>query len=202
MNRFLHTHRRRVVAASAASIAGVGLLLTGVASAASPGPTTNSGPTTSSGPTTNSGPTTSSTPSGAAAPSTTGGQAAGQVAGALKEIRTQLKAGVTHGDVTVTTKKGSKTVNFERGTVQLATATSFEVTDASGTTQTWVVGPKMKVRERGQRKAGASPSSSAAVVNGESVIVVGAQTGSTSTARLVVVLPATKRGTKTQGTTT
>jgi hypothetical protein len=202
MNHFLQTHRRHVIAGSAAGIAAVGLLCTGVASAASSGLSTNAAPTTNSGPTTArpataAGPATGAAPSGPASSSA----AAGQRADAMKEIRAQLKAGVTHGTVTVTTKKGAKTVVFERGTVQAATATGFEVTDASGT-QSWVVGPKMKVRERGQHKAGASPTSSASVVNGESVIVVGVPTGSTSTARLVVVLPATKHGTSKHGAST
>jgi hypothetical protein len=181
MNHLLHT-RRRVVAAGAAGMAGMGLLFTGVANAAS------------------SGPSTTSAPSSVTAPSA-GGQAAAHAAGALKEIRQQLKAGATHGTVTVTTKKGSKSVTFERGTVREATTSGFTVAEPDGTTQTWVDGPKMKIRERGQNKAGESPTSPAIVSNGENVIVVGVDTGSTSKARLVIVVPATKRGAGTQGAT-
>lgn len=180
MNRF--GPRRKTLALVVAGIAGTGLLATGVASAA-----TSASPSPASSSSTADITTVSLSGDG----STATPAAAGKLAAALKEIRQELKGGTVSGEVTVDTKKGPQTIEFQRGVVAQSSTASFTVTDSTGATDTWAVGPKMKVRERGARKqvaAGASPTS-ATVTNGETVIVVGLKTDAASTARLVVVLP-------------
>jgi hypothetical protein len=176
MNRFLPHTRRRVLTLGAGCVACTALLA-GVASAASNGPSST--------------PSANSTPS--AGGSANGPVATGKLAQAVKEILQQVRAGATHGEVTVDTKKGVQTIDFERGTVSQATPTGFQVTEPGGATGSWVVAAKTKVRERGQgRKAaagGASPTSSATISDGENVVVVGLKTVGTTTARVVVVLP-------------
>jgi hypothetical protein len=176
MNRFLPHTRRRVLMLGAGCVACTALLA-GVASAASNGPSTTPSP--------------NSTPS--AGGSANAPVAKGKLAQAVKEILQQVRAGATHGEVTVDTKKGAQTIDFERGTVSQATPTGFQVTEPGGATGSWVVGTKTKVRERGQgRKAaagGASATSSATISDGENVVVVGLKSDGTTTARVVVVLP-------------
>jgi hypothetical protein len=180
MNRF--GPRRKTVALVVAGIAGTGLLATGVASAAT---SATSSPASSS----TADISTASLSIDGSTPDSTA--AKGKLAAALKEIRQELKGGTVNGEVTVATLKGPQTIAFQRGVVAQSSTASFTVTDATDATDSWTVGPKMKVRERGARKqlaAGASPTS-ATVTNGETVIVVGLKTDTTSTARLVVVLP-------------
>jgi len=187
MNRFGHPSRK-TLALVVAGIAGSGLLATGVASAATSASPSPAGSTADIG-------TVSLSGDG----STVATAATGKLAAALKEIRQELKGGTVNGEVTVDTKKGPQTIAFQRGVVASSSTASFTVTDTAGATDSWTVGPKMKVRERGARKqlaAGTSPTA-ATVTSGETVIVVGLKTDATSTARLVVVLPhagATKPG--------
>src|SRR5450631_70448 len=178
MNRLSH-HRR--LALVAAGIAGTGVLLTGVASAATSNPASDGLSGVSAASLTGDG-----TSPGAA------DTARGKLAQALKQIRTELKAGTVSGEVTVDTKKGPQTIEFQRGAVSHSASGSFTVTDSSGGAQTWIVGPKMKVRDRAQRKAAGSAgtsATSATVTDAENVVVVGLKTDSTETARLVVVVP-------------
>ena len=172
-------HHRRL-ALVAVGIAGTGVLVTGVASAATSSPTSDGVAGISAASLTSDG--------GSSGTDT----ARGKLAQALKQIRTDLKAGQVSGEVTVDTKKGPQSIEFQRGTVSASTASTFTVTDTSDGAQVWTVGPKMKVRDRAQRKAAGSGASatSATVSNGENVIVVGLKTDTAETARLVVVVPA------------
>jgi hypothetical protein len=181
MNRVGHRSRKTLALVMTVTAGIAGLLATGVASAAtsaSPGPASTS-----------TADITTASLSGDGSTVTAG--AGGKLAAALKEIRQELKGGTVNGEVTVDTKKGPQTIAFQRGVVAQPSTASFTVTDTTGATDSWTVGPKMKVRERGARKhltPGTSPTS-ATVTNGETVIVVGLKTDTTSTARLVVVLP-------------
>src|SRR5450432_1628865 len=185
MNRLGHSGRR-TFALVAAGIAGTGLLATGVASAATSSPA-------STGSTADI--TTASLSVDGSAAGTAG--ATGKLAAALKEIRQELKGGTVNGEVTVDTKKGPQTIEFQRGVVAQSSTASFTVTDSTGATDNWTVGPKLKVRDRGARRlaAGTSPAS-ATVTDGDTVIVVGLKTDPTSIARLVVVLPHAGAGKK------
>lgn len=181
MNRVGHRGRKTLALVMTVTAGIAGLLATGVASAAtsaSPGPASTS-----------TADITTASLSGDGSTVTAG--AGGKLVAALKEIRQELKGGTVNGEVTVDTKKGPQTIAFQRGVVAQSSTASFTVTDTTGATDSWTVGPKMKLRERGARKhlaPGTSPTS-ATVTNGETVIVVGLKTDTTSTARLVVVLP-------------
>jgi hypothetical protein len=186
MNRF--GPRRKTVALVVAGIAGTGLLATGVASAAT---SATSSPASSS----TADISTASLSIDGSTPDSTA--AKGKLAAALKEIRQELKGGTVNGEVTVDTKKGPQTIEFQRGVVAQSSTASFTVTDSTGATDNWTVGPKLKVRDRGARRlaAGTSPAS-ATFTDGETVIVVGLKTDPTSIARLVVVLPHAGAGKK------
>jgi hypothetical protein len=178
--------RRKTLALVVAGIAGTGLLATGVASAAT---SATSSPASSS--------TADITTASLSVDGSAGSSAAtGKLAAALKEIRQELKGGTVSGEVTVDTKKGPQTIEFQRGVVAQSSTASFTVTDTTGATDSWSVGPKMKVRDRGARRrlAAGATSTPATVTDGETVIVVGLKTDATSTARIVVVLPHARAG--------
>ncbi len=93
----------------------------------------------------------------------------------------ELARHAMHGQVTVATKHGPKTIAFERGTVQSASAGSIAVKAADGVTVTWQVGGEARVFLRG-RLAGAT-----ALAPGQRVAVIGLVTGGTDRARRVLI---------------
>jgi hypothetical protein len=95
--------------------------------------------------------------------------------------RRYLRRNTLHGQITVKTKDGTKTVAVQRGTVTAVSATSLSVKSSDGFTETWVLNSGTKVRADG--KAG----SASALRTGEELGVAGGMAGNTSTARLVVV---------------
>jgi ABC-type transport system substrate-binding protein len=102
-----------------------------------------------------------------------------------KLIRFAFGKKALHGEAVVQTDDGTKTVVVQRGTVTAADATSITVKSSDGFTLTWTIGDPIKVVKD---KTQASPS---ALTVGTTVGVAGERTGSTTTARLVVV-PATQ----------
>jgi hypothetical protein len=92
-----------------------------------------------------------------------------------------LRHNTLHGQVTVKTKDGTKTVAVQRGTVTAVSATSLTVKSTDGFTQTWALNDDTKVR------ADQKQSDRSAVKTGEELGVAGAMSGNTSTARLVVI---------------
>jgi hypothetical protein len=97
------------------------------------------------------------------------------------KARQLLRKNSLHGEVTVQTKNGVKTVAAQRGSVTAVTATSVTVKSADGFTATWTFGDKLRVR---QDKKDAERS---AITTGADVAVAGAKDGATTTARLIVV---------------
>jgi hypothetical protein len=89
-----------------------------------------------------------------------------------------------HGEFTFETADGARTIAFERGTVQSASATGLVVRAKDGTTQTWVLGSQTVLRQDGRR---VQPSMLAV---GQLVFAGGPVTGGTDNARLVVIAPA------------
>jgi hypothetical protein len=86
-----------------------------------------------------------------------------------------------HGQATVQTDEGTKTVVVQRGAVTAITATSVTVKSADGFTLTWTFGPKfVAIKDR----AKIDPST---VAVGTSVGVAGAMNGNETDARLLVV---------------
>jgi hypothetical protein len=174
MNKFPRG-RTRLVAWTAAGVLGAGVLV-GVADAA-----------TSNG-------ASAGDSSLTAASSTSGQSPAGKANSpqSLARIEQKLAAGSVHGEIVLDTKKGLQTLDFQRGTVSGASAGSsgtFTVTDASGTAQTWTLSSSTKVRER-KAKQDAGAASSAQLVDGETVVVIGLKADATLTARAVVIVPA------------
>jgi hypothetical protein len=86
-----------------------------------------------------------------------------------------------HGQVTVASKNGPKTIAFERGIVQSVSGGSVVVKAADGATWTWQVGSEARVYRDGQK---VSPGALAA---GQSVWVLGLVTGGTDQARRILV---------------
>lgn len=95
------------------------------------------------------------------------------------------RVGGEHGEFTFRTKKGTRTVAFERGTIESVSGTDVTVRAADGTTWTWVLTSTSVVREDGSR------TSSSALAAGERVFAGGPVTGATHDARLIVIRKAT-----------
>jgi len=151
---------------TAAAVAGMGLFA-GVANAAESGTST---------------PTVATTNTAADTMATSASQATGMSGKAVRKLERKLAAGAVRGEIVLNTKKGVETVDFQRGSVSDASSSGFTVTDKSGTAESWTMSSSTKVRERG--------TTSAQVMNGENVLVIGLKTDGTMTARLVVVAAA------------
>jgi hypothetical protein len=86
-----------------------------------------------------------------------------------------------HGQVTVASKNGPKTITFERGIVQSISGSSVAVKAADGVTWTWQVGSEARVYRDGQNV------SSDALAAGQRVAVLGLVAGGTDQARRVLI---------------
>ena len=86
-----------------------------------------------------------------------------------------------HGQVTVATKKGPRTIAFERGTVQSVSGNSVVVKAADGVTWTWQFGARARVFRAG-RLVGAD-----ALADGRRVAVVGLLSGGSGQARRIMI---------------
>lgn len=108
-----------------------------------------------------------------------------------------LLVGGEHGQITFKTKKGSRTVAFERGVIATASSSSVVVKAADGTTLTWHLVAKtavVRVQNRGKdriRFRGKNRTidrvSASALTAGQRVFVVGAVVGGTDDARLIII---------------
>lgn len=99
--------------------------------------------------------------------------------------RLAMRPHVEHGEVTVTTKDGDKTIDIQRGTVTAITDTSMTVKSTDGFTLTWTLGTPIRVIEH---RTTVQPTD---VAVGAVVGVAGTKDGDVTTARLVVI-PAPK----------
>ena len=86
-----------------------------------------------------------------------------------------------HGQITVATKNGPKTIAFERGTVQSVSGNSIVVKAADGVTWTWQVGSETRVFRDGTNVG------LAALAAGQRVAVGGLVSGATDQARRIVI---------------
>lgn len=97
-------------------------------------------------------------------------------------LRLRLLAGhAMHGQITFATRKGPRTLVFERGAIQTASASSVVVKAADGTTWTWSLTSSTVVTRAGQR---IDPGALSA---GQRVIVVGLAAGGADDARRIFV---------------
>lgn len=118
-------------------------------------------------------------------------------AGGLLLLRRLLLLGGEHGQITFGTKKGTRTVAFERGVVQTASSHSVVIKAADGSTLTWHLVSKtavVRVQNRGRgririrgKNRGIDRVSASALAAGQRVFVVGAVVGGTDRARLVII---------------
>jgi hypothetical protein len=105
--------------------------------------------------------------------------------GRLLLLRRLLRSRAEHGQVTFKTKKGTRTVAFERGLVQSATSSSVVVKAADGTTWTWNLVSKTVVAQAKNRVV--TRTSASALAAGQRVFVVGAVVGGADKARLIII---------------
>jgi len=118
-------------------------------------------------------------------------------------LRRLLRRGGEYGQITFKTKKGTRTVAFERGVIQTASSSSVVVKAADGTTMTWHLAGKTAVvrvkdrtskdrtrkdrtRARGKNRT-IDRASASALAAGQRVFVVGAVVGGTDNARLIII---------------
>lgn len=95
--------------------------------------------------------------------------------------RKLLRKNTLHGEMTVQGKDGVRTVVVQRGEVTAVDATTLTVKSSDGFALTWTLGDKLKVVQD-KKKVEAS-----AVKVGAAVGVAGAEDGTATTARLVVI---------------
>jgi hypothetical protein len=114
---------------------------------------------------------------------TTGTPAPARIGRAL--IRLRLLGGM-YGQYIFETKKGSRTLAFERGTILSIAGDDVTVRATNGTTWTWVLTSASIVREDGTRTSASS------LASGQLVLAAGPVTGTTRDARLVVIRSAAK----------
>lgn len=117
----------------------------------------------------------------AGAPGTTPAQRQARVRRARGALRRLRVLGGEHGEFTFRTKKGTRTLAFERGTVVSVAGSDVTVRAADGTTWAWALTSASVVRDDGSR------ASSSALSAGERVFAGGPVTGPTRDARLIVV---------------
>jgi hypothetical protein len=112
-------------------------------------------------------------------------------------LRRLLLSGGEHGQITFKSKKGTRTVAFERGVVQAVSSSSVVIKAADGTTLTWHLvsktavvrvkhRPKHRLRVLGRNRS-IDRVSASALAAGQRVFVVGAVVGGTDDARLIII---------------
>ncbi|MCW2501957.1 MAG: hypothetical protein JWO79_241 [Actinomycetia bacterium] len=92
--------------------------------------------------------------------------------------RRVLRKRTLHGEVTVTTKNGVKTVLVQRGAVTAVTGSTVTVKSADGFTLTWTFADKLRVAKKKQVSD---------IKVGSEVGVAGARLDGKATARLIVL---------------
>ena len=144
--------------------AGIGVALTGGASASTGGPSSPSGSPASasgaSGNTSANGSATTTAASAAAARcakleqrlrSNGHPKAANRIQAFCRRPLLRLRlVGGEHGEVTFQTKAGPKTIAIERGTIQAVSSSNMTVVAKDGTTWTWDFTSSTKVRDAGK----------------------------------------------------
>jgi hypothetical protein len=110
--------------------------------------------------------------------------AARRVSRALVRLRA---LGGMYGQYTFETKKGPRTLGFERGTILSIAGADVTVKATDGTTWTWVLTGATIVRENGSRTTATN------LADGQLVFAAGQVTGTARDARLVVIREAAKQ---------
>ena len=98
--------------------------------------------------------------------------------------RTRLRLRGIHGQFTIKTKSGTKTLAFERGTVESVASSTVTVRAADGTIWSWHLVSNTVVREGGKKVTAAS------LATGQRVFAGGPVVSGSDNARLIVIRPA------------
>jgi hypothetical protein len=98
-----------------------------------------------------------------------------------REARLGLRHRAMHGQFTIESKSGPKTIAFERGTVESASGSSVVIKAADGVTMTWQLGSDARIY-RDWHKVSAD-----ALAAGQQVAVMGLVTGGSDQARRVLI---------------
>jgi hypothetical protein len=96
-------------------------------------------------------------------------------------IRRGLAKHIQHGEITVSTKDGDKTIEVQRGVITAISSTSVTVKCTDGFTMTWTIGSPIHVIEH---RTTVQPSD---LVAGDTVGIAGLKDGSANTAKLIVI---------------
>jgi hypothetical protein len=91
--------------------------------------------------------------------------------------------GAEHGQVTFRTRRGPRTLAFERGAIRSVSGKVIVVQAADGTTWTWNLTSRTIIREDRQRRT------TRALADGLRVFVAGPVSGGAKDARLIVIRP-------------
>jgi hypothetical protein len=102
--------------------------------------------------------------------------------------RVRLLVRGIHGQFTYQTKKGAKTLAFERGTIQSVTGTAVTVAASDGTTWTWHLVGNTVVRTGGKKV------DRSRLATGQRVFAGGPVVSGADDARLIVIRPAARAG--------
>ena len=187
--------RRRAAAliVACAVVAGGAFAVTEAVSGPGQSPTAGSASASASGPTGQAavmnGVLADATSASSAATSTAAQPGAAVRRVALRRIRRALVRlrllGGMYGQYTFETKKGSRTLAFERGTVTSVAGADVTVRATDGTTWTWVLTSASVVRDDGSRTTAQT------LAVGQPVFAGGPVTGTTRDARLIAIRAAT-----------
>jgi hypothetical protein len=121
------------------------------------------------------------------------GQAASAVHRACPRLRRLRRTGGEYGQFTFRAKSGTRTLAFERGTVETAGTSSVVVKAADGTTETWQLTSSTVVRRGGRRAAAGK------LASGDQVFVGGPVVSGAHDLRLAVIRPASPARTGSSG---
>jgi hypothetical protein len=125
---------------------------------------------------------TTASPSGTASTPAQQKAATRRARAALRRLRL---IGGEHGEVTFGTKKGARTLAFERGTVVSVAGSDVTVRAKDGTTWTWTLAGNPVVREDGKSEASSALQAGQTVFTAGQAVSTGS--GTTRDARLTVI---------------
>jgi hypothetical protein len=120
-------------------------------------------------------------PDPSASASTGAKPATGQRKTRRKAVRKYLRGNTLHGEVTVQTKNGVKTIAVQRGSVTAVTGTSVTVKSTDGYSLTWTLAAQVTVVQSKKKVA------TSALKAGEQIGVAGTKDGSADDARLIAI---------------
>ena len=120
-------------------------------------------------------------PSASASAATGAKPATGKQGARRKAIRQYLRKNTLHGEITVQSKSGPKTIVVQRGSVTAVSGNSVTVKSTDGYTLTWTLDGKVRIVQD-KKKVETS-----ALKAGEQIGVAGTKDGTADAARLIAI---------------